>query len=246
MSADVVIIAALEREVRPLVKGWRVVQGSSLGAYRTFEQDDVLVVCAGIGSRAASKTIDKVLSRHRPKLLISAGLAGSLVPDLKVGEVFIPATIISSRTGAPLLTGQGNGTLVSASGIAGPEAKRLLARQYNAIAVDMEAASVAIAAVKNSIPFTAVKAISDENEFAFPEMDTFIDPHGRFSTTRFLSHVALRPALWPVVRKLSANTRLASQNLCAELRNLLENRKRQPASAQDVRLAGQEKETRAR
>jgi adenosylhomocysteine nucleosidase len=246
MSASVIIIAALEREVSALVKGWRVVQGSSLGAYRTFEKDEVLVVCAGIGSRAALKAADRVLGRHQPRLLISAGLAGSLVPELKVGEVMIPATIISASTGLSISTGQGSGTLVSSSGVAGPEAKRLLTRQYSAQAIDMEAAVIARAAATHSVPFMAIKAISDEIDFPIPEMDLFIDAHGRFLTGKFLSYIALRPKLWPVVRRLRANTALASQQLCAELRNLIDRYNRQPSVPRTPSASESERKTRAR
>lgn len=245
MSASLVIIAALEREIGPLVKDWRVVEGSSLGAYRTFEKGNTIVVCSGIGPRAALRSADRVLARHNPRLLVSAGLAGSLVPELKVGDIIIPANVINSSTGVRIPTGQGIGSLVSASDVAAQEAKRLLARQYSAQAIDMEAAVVAYAAAERRVPFMAVKAISDEIDFPLPDMNHFIDAQGRFMTGKFLSHIALRPKLWPVVRKLRADSFLASQQLCAELRNLIDNQKRQPPSPDTPSASASEKETRS-
>lgn len=228
------------------MKGWRVVQGESLGAYRTFEQEDVLVVCAGIGARAALKAVDKILALHKPSLLISGGFAGSLVPEWTVGQVISPATVIKASTGVRFFTRQGCGTLVSVSGVADPEAKRLLARRYNAHAVDMEAAVVADAAAARAIPFLAVKAISDEIDFPLPEMDSFVDAHGRLLTRKFLCHIALRPKLWPIMSKLGSNSRFASQQLCAELRTVIENEERQSSASRFPVASVMERETGAR
>ena len=81
----------------------------------------------------------------------------------------------------------------------------------------MEAAAVAHAAEKYGLPFIAVKAISDDLSFELPEMNHFIR-NGQFQTRKFVLHVALRPWLWLRVIRLARNTRLASENLCAWLR----------------------------
>jgi hypothetical protein len=41
---------------------------------------------------------------------------------------------------------------------------------------------------------------------------------GEFQTKRFALHVALRPWLWLSVYRLARNSRIASENLCAWLR----------------------------
>lgn len=222
MSSKVVIIAALEREVAPLVKGWRVLDDSISSVYRTFEKNDTVVVCAGIGSAPAKLCAERAVSYFAPDILVSVGLAGALVPQMEVGQVLIPATIVNSRTGASTPTGHGSGTLVTASGAAGPEGKRLLARQYNGLAVDMEAVSVAEVAQRHGLGFSAVKAISDDAEFPVPDFEQFVSPEGRFLTGKFLAHVATRPRLWSTVRQFAANSRKASQELSRVLRNLIE------------------------
>jgi adenosylhomocysteine nucleosidase len=245
MSASIAIIAAMEREVRSLVKGWPAYSGPSLGAYRSFATGDVLVVCAGIGPRAVRSSVESVLTRFSPSLLISAGLAGALVPELKVGQVITPATVIDTATSQCISTGQGSGILVSAPGVAGQKAKRLLAEKYAAQVVDMEAALVAEAAAKVGVPFVAIKAISDEYDFPVPGMDRFVAPSGRFLTGKFLCHIALRPSLWPVVRQLNVNSKIASRQLCAELRNLIDHARRQSAT-QSPTTSGRERKVLAR
>jgi adenosylhomocysteine nucleosidase len=219
---DFVIIAALEREVHPLVRHWRVVDGLG-GPYRSFEHGAVLVACSGIGRRAARRMAETVVSLFKPKVLLSIGLAGALGPELRVGAIIIPAEIVDSSTGERISVGpEGKYTLVSASGVASAEAKRLLARQYDAAAVDMEAAAVAQVARSAGIRFAAVKAISDEYDFPLPDMEPFIQENGRFQTMRFVSHVAAHPDLWGVARRLARNTSRASLELCRVLQNLIE------------------------
>jgi hypothetical protein len=50
-----------------------------------------------------------------------------------------------------------------------------------------------------------------------PEMESFIKDN-KFRTTCFAFHIALRPWLWLHVYRLARNTQLASENLCAWLR----------------------------
>jgi nucleoside phosphorylase len=57
------IVAALEREVRPLVKRWRVSEREHEGRrFRFFEKDELVVVCGGIGSQAARRAAEAAIS----------------------------------------------------------------------------------------------------------------------------------------------------------------------------------------
>jgi hypothetical protein len=81
----------------------------------------------------------------------------------------------------------------------------------------MEAAAVARATQVHGLPFLAIKSISDEYGFNLPDMTPFVRS-GEFQTKRFALHVALRPWLWLSVYRLARNSRIASENLCAWLR----------------------------
>jgi hypothetical protein len=63
----------------------------------------------------------------------------------------------------------------------------------------------------------AIKSISDDVDFELPEMMPFFRD-GQFQTVRFVVHIAFRPWLWLKVFRLARNTKLASENLCAWLR----------------------------
>jgi adenosylhomocysteine nucleosidase len=81
----------------------------------------------------------------------------------------------------------------------------------------MESAAIARAATSHKLPFLAIKTISDEHDFEMPEMSHFVRD-GKFQGKRFALHVALRPWLWFRVLRLARNTKMASENLCAWLR----------------------------
>lgn len=224
----IAIIAALQREVHPLVKNWptKVVQHEGR-EFTFYESSYAVVVCGGIGAQAARRTAEAAIVKYSPEILISAGIAGALVPELHIGETIFPALVIDSQDGsrhetaiknAPVAnTPLGRTTLVSSPQIVGAAQKHQLAKSYGAQAVDMESTAVARAAMTHNLPFLAIKSISDESDFEMPEMAPFVR-NGEFQEKRFALHVALRPWLWFRVLRVARNTRIASENLCAWLR----------------------------
>lgn len=217
-SAKVAIVAALEREVRALVKRWRMTEREYEGRrFRFFESGETVLVCGGIGAEAARRATEAVIALYQPVLVQSVGFAGALDPRLKVGEVFSPSRVIDARDGSSIETGTGFGVLVSAAAIADAEQKERLKQAYGAQAVDMEAAAVARGAQARGVRFMAVKAISDESTFAMPAMDRFVRGDGQFQTGKFVAFAALRPWLWSRLTQLARNGAKASRALCAEL-----------------------------
>ena len=224
----IAIIAALERELRPLIANWRVTTSAHDGRDFTFyESNYAVVICAGIGPEAARRAAEAIIVKYSPDILISAGIAGALVPELTVGETIFPATVVDTLDGSRHATAikdspvaktpLGRTVLASSPQIASAQQKQQLAKSYGAQAVDMECASIARAAMTHNLPFMAIKSISDELGFEMPDMQPFVRA-GRFETSRFAIHVALRPWLWLPVYRLARNTRTASENLCAWLR----------------------------
>ena len=150
-------------------------------------------------------------------MILSVGLAGALDPTLKVGNIFQPRFVIDVKDGSRVETREGTGTLLTISGIAGANQKAKYLNEYGPAAIDMEAAAVARAAQLHSIPFIAVKAISDEHDFDVPPMDGFVSPDGKFRTAAFAVFIAIRPWLWAGTMRLARNSEKASRALCAWL-----------------------------
>lgn len=215
------IVAALEREVRPLVKTWRVSEKEYDGRrFRFFENGDVVLVCGGIGATAARRASEAIMALFDPQLICSAGFAGSLDSTLKVGDVVRPATVINAGDGSRTVVSQGTGVLVSFSSVADPDQKRKLRESFGAETVDMEAAAVARSAEARGKHFIAIKAISDDSDFELPALERFVDSEGRFFEARFAVYAVIRPWLWARLIRLAGNSSRASHALCLYLRTI--------------------------
>jgi adenosylhomocysteine nucleosidase len=220
----VAIVAALEREVLPLVRHWRTTERKHSGrSFRFFENGEIVLVCGGIGAEAARRATEAAIALYKPGLVYSAGFAGALEPALKIGDVVVPRRVVNAGDGSSVDTGTGEGVLVTFGSVASPEQKSKLGASFGAQAVDMEAAAVAQAAQARGVRFAAVKAISDESNFALPPMDNFLAPGGRFRTWKFALFVLVRPWMYKSMLTLARNSNRASHALCNWLGRMNEN-----------------------
>lgn len=228
MNCRVAIVAAMERELKPLVQGWALnilnVAGRTLVCH---ESGDTVVVFCGMGSKRAEQAARAVVERYQPQILVSAGVAGALIRSLKVGNLVLPNVIVDGATGIEYRCaagGQvvGGGVLVSTFEIAGLESKAELVECFHALVVDMEAAGVVRVAMEKDLAFRCVKAVSDEYDFPLPPVGRFIGVDGSFQTGKFARWVAVRPQYWLATMALGRNTRKAVRVLCDWLKKHLE------------------------
>lgn len=229
------IVAALEREVRPLIHGWQATQKEHDGRrFRFFEHQDSVLVCGGIGAVQARRAAEVLIVLYQPSLIYSVGYAGALGPTLKIGNLIQPERVINSGDGSNVQIPGGQGVLVSYSAVATPHQKIKLREAFSADAVDMEASAVASAAQARGVEFRALKVISDEFDFEFPSTERFVDAQGQFSEARFALFAAARPWLWPRVIRLARNSRQATRSLCEHLGRILGGQVPSTASLQAV------------
>jgi len=215
---EVAIVAALEREIWPLVRHWqRCEQEHSGRRFRFYESERRVAVCGGIGSQAARRAAEAIISLYQPALVQSVGFAGALDEKLHVGDLIEPRQVIDASDGSRADTACGSGVLVSFSSVASVGQKSRFATAYRAQAVDMEAAAVAKAAEAHGLRFAVVKVISDSSTFAMPSMERFIANDGSFRSGAFAFHAALHPWWWSSVFRLARNSVKASHRLCEYL-----------------------------
>ncbi len=224
----VVIIAAMEREVQPLVRSWQRTSLSEGGRNLVvFERADAAVVISGIGRDHAEHAARAAAARYQPAMLVSAGLAGALIRSLKAGSVVTPNVVVNAADGMEYRCAAesggvvGGGVLVTANEIAGADAKTKLVDNFHALVVDMEAAGVAKAAQEAQVSFRCAKAISDETDFVMPPLGKFVDGSGKFQSGKFAAWAAVRPWQWARVMVLGRNSSKATQALCQWLEKSL-------------------------
>jgi adenosylhomocysteine nucleosidase len=244
MSERIAIIAALDREIAPLVReghGFRPVEAPGFSRAKMAATDngalapdtkayrgaDTLVLVAGIGGAAAARATRAVIAAHDPALVVSAGFAGALTPRLRVGDVLVPSAVRNAATGeqfpcaACAFAGQGGeATLVTATSVLSRDAKAALTARFSADAVDMEAAAVAAVARDAGVPFAAVKVISDPFDFDMPPLDRFVDASGKLHLLQLIVYAVPRPRLWGALARLGRNSARAAQALAGALAEL--------------------------
>ena len=208
----------MRSELGPLL---RLAKVRKIGQVDVYELPSALVVIGGIGRNAAQRAAEIAVHEAQPDLLVSAGFAGALTPNLNAGEVVSIRDVVDEATGEHYSTQGGDAVLVTALRVAGKNGKQRLASTYAASAVDMEGAAVARVAKQLGIQFAVVKAISDELDFAMPPVSGFVDAQGQFRSLAFAAYVAIRPRWWSPTINLARNSTLASKNLVIALKHLI-------------------------
>lgn len=214
----VALVVAMQREVAPLLQG---APSRAADGMLFFELEKAVIVVGGVGRAAASRATEAVVTRYQPDKVVSTGLVGALTATLRAGDVLQARQVIDADSGARFPSFGGDAVLLTVSAVSGPQEKRMLALRWAADVIDMEGAAVADQAQRHGVPFSALKAVSDELDFVMPPLGKFVSPAGKFETLRFLAYIAIRPQWWKNVGELNANSRKATTNLCNSLGHLI-------------------------
>ena len=150
-----------------------------------FRAAECVVAIGGIGEKFAHHAAEVAIRYAQPKRLISAGIAGAVSPELKVGDVGQIREVVHAASGTSYKAASGDWILATTQHVSNAALKQELLIRHGADVVDMEAAAVAQVAKAARVEVSAVKAISDEAAFVMPPMGRFIDENGRFSTPIF-------------------------------------------------------------
>jgi adenosylhomocysteine nucleosidase len=205
-------------EVAPLLKG---VKPEQVNGVDLFDLPNAVIAVGGIGEKFARRAAEVAIEHAQPKLLLSAGIVGAISPKLKVGDVGKIRQVVDVATGTTYPTTGGDWVLATSQDVSDAQEKHELLTRFGADVVDMEGAAVAQVAKERGLEFAAIKSISDDAEFDMPPLNRFID-NGKFDTRRFLIYVALHPRWWGALGKIKKNSEIATEQLCQEVRHLIE------------------------
>jgi adenosylhomocysteine nucleosidase len=219
--ARIAILAALPREVAPLVRDWADPVVSRANGTSLWENDRAIVVCAGMGRERVTHAMELAESRGPLRAVISVGYAGALRSWMQVDRVYWPAVVIDGATGERFACKDGEGILVTADHAVGRDEKPKLAAKWHADLVDMEAATVARLAKLRALPFRSLRAISDQVDDSLPDLSRFTNAQGGFQSASFAMYVALHPWLIPTTVRLGQQSTRASQAIAQALLQIL-------------------------
>jgi nucleoside phosphorylase len=242
---DACVVFALRREARPFRREFRPQQRfAGAPCWAKFCGPawlSVLVLESGLGAERTQRAAQWLLDGpklgnvvYRPKVALSAGFCGALQDGLHVGDVILATEVANTEGQSWAATWPGDlppgpwhpplhrGRLVTVPQLAAsPEQKRALGLQHGAVAVDMEAATLAELCHKKGVPFGCVRVVSDEVGMALPDRLAGLVATGRVSPWRLAWTVVRAPGSIGELWRLAKRTRLAAEQLGKALGQVL-------------------------
>jgi len=180
----------------------------------------------GAMGSGAAMVLERKLAEIQPELVISAGFAGGLQPDVRVGDLIlgknssdpgiVERLVLSKRWHA--------GDILTCERILETVAdKRRLGVESGCLAADLETGHMAEVCRKRGIPMLSVRCISDAVEDAMPvPAETLLNPaSGRPEPLKLFKHLVSNPGSVPGFNRLLKNAKTAQSQLASGLDEIL-------------------------
>jgi adenosylhomocysteine nucleosidase len=183
---------------------------------------------AGGGTPAGATQAAELLVAEGVSALVSFGVAGGLNPALPPGTLIIPARLVTENrtyiTNEALTTSLGGPchTLLAGTEIVATVAeKAALYRRTHADAVDLESGVVAAVALRNKLPFAAIRAIIDPaTEPLPPAAIAALNAVGAIAAGELIGSILKYPGQIPALMRLAWHAGKAQDALRRHVRKL--------------------------
>jgi adenosylhomocysteine nucleosidase len=189
----VLFVAAEEREF----SGMRYQAVSPSPLFLATSEAGVLAA-SGPGPDWAADAALRGLVFSEPEVIVSTGFCGALAPNLEAGQIWSAREIVKGETGerwsCHVAHDIPSGRLLSIDRVVQRTADRKYWADQGYDAVEMESAAVAQAAAGRSIPFFAVRVVSDAADEDWTiDFNRARGADGRFSIPSILMQAGRRP-----------------------------------------------------
>jgi len=188
-----------------------------------------LLVANGMGAALASRAVEVAmravssaeLSASKLEAVVSVGYCGALDPGLREGDVIVADEILDIDTGnrfpvAALESDRNStsGRVATQNRIAINSLEKQALRQFEAIAIDMEASGVAEKAKRAGLPFLCIKVVTDRADESFElNLNEMRDANGRISRGKIAVYAATHPQSVPELLRLRRRANEAANQL---------------------------------
>jgi adenosylhomocysteine nucleosidase len=220
--SGILILTAVELEARVLARRLELPPITVL-PFPAFGRGLLRVAPVGLRAGLLGARWPRLLAGFNYPLVVSSGVCGGLAPDLKVGELVVPESVLGPggerlnvtptrhRQAIELAGAARGGTLVTSREVAATaEAKAALYASSGAVAVDLESAIILTHAGSAGCPTLVVRGVSDAAGESVPlELIELMTPEGKLRPGRALALTVTRPRLLPRAVALRQATRLA-------------------------------------
>ena len=224
------IITAVNQETKPLLKlnnavplplpGWKAWHFSK-------NSKQTIIIQSGIGLENAAKASEMAISELKPDIMISAGFCGAITKELDQGDI-VKAGAIGVLSGNHLsdrivtdteFTGRifpelQQAEFITVDRIISKSSPALTSLANRTSVIEMESHAAASVCIKYSIPFAAVRAVSDPAGIDPAELFKAIsDDSFNIRWQKILVLLAKKPSTVPQMLELKKSAQLAGKNL---------------------------------
>lgn len=226
-DGSLVVVAAMPRELRPLVRALRL-RPAAVNRLPAWSARGVLAVAVGVGPTRAAAGAERALGEVTARQVWITGVAGGVDPSCRVGDLVRPATVVDVRSGAvlvPTRSGPHAGSLATLERIylpaADPAGAAAVRLPDGTTAVDMETAAIAAVCETKGVPWDVVRAVSDVAGTLTPEVASLLRPDGRADVPAAVRLVLRHPTALVRLVRLGRGTamavRVAARTVIVEL-----------------------------
>ena len=204
-AAKTLVCFALEEEARAFRK---------LGA----KSAEVAILITGMGRKNAEQSVREFLAGNSPRQIFTAGFAGGLNPELKIGDVLF-ATDNSGLAASLTNAGARPVKFFCAPRIATTTAEKSeLWRTTGADAVEMESEFIQAISRARDIPCATVRVISDPAQDELPlDFNQLANADLSLNYGKLAFALAKSPGKIPALLRLQKNSQLAAERLATTL-----------------------------
>jgi nucleoside phosphorylase len=196
----------------------------------------LFVVASGMGwERAAAAA--RFISRLPVDAVILAGLGAGNREDVAPGSLVLASEVRADEAEMPLvpdarlqtaaLEHNGSltqGTFYTTSRVVRTQHEKTAAQQLAAVILEMETYPAASVYAEASIPWVAVRAVSDPVGDPLPlDFARYLTPStGQIARLRMFRDLLVRPGIWPAFARLARRSRCAARNLACWVEGYVE------------------------
>jgi adenosylhomocysteine nucleosidase len=216
------VLTAVDLEARQLARHLGLVAASD-GDWPRFTGGALELVPVGV---AATRLAQRLQAVTPPSLVISAGVCGALAPELGVGALVVPESVLGPdgrRHATAAVAGtRRSGTLLTTDHVVEDAAeKSRLWLQTGALAIDMESAGILEWATARGVPGLVVRGVADPANRGVPaDLARVVGDDGRVRPVRAVATMLARPRAVADAVALRGGTAAALKTVAAALGRL--------------------------
>jgi adenosylhomocysteine nucleosidase len=226
----IAVTFALPAESRDFIRGIRG-RVNDAGVFAgSFDKTAVEILHTGVGCAVAEKRLRKYLEHSTPDFVIAAGFAGATTGGCSIGDVILASnrsdpSLLASAEKSLVRFKLRKGNLFTASGMIDSEAERAdLWSREQAIAIDMETATIADICRESGLRLLSLRVLSDtpEEPFPLPAHVLFDMQRQRTMARRLIRYLVARPSSIVRLIRFSRQIKRARKSLTTALLTVLE------------------------